>query len=96
MPNPTTVAAAQLRAILLVVSLPTPEIPLVVHVAISSRARDSIRAITRSHRTLGDVVRWGLAVSPARLVADVIKQDEFTQDVIVPYDDQLFLVYDTT
>lgn len=67
-----------------------------MHARISSRERDSIRATTRSHRTLADVVRWGLAVTPARLVADVIKQDEFTQDVIVPYDDRLFLVYDTT
>jgi hypothetical protein len=78
------------------VSLPAPEIPLVVHAALSSRERDSIRAITRSQRTLADVVRWGLAVKPSRLVADVIKQDEFTQDVIVPYDDHLYLVYDTT
>jgi hypothetical protein len=78
------------------VSLPTPEIPLVVHAAISTRDRDSIRAITRSHRTLGDVVRWGLAAKPERLVREVIKQDELTQDVIIPYDDDLFLVYDTT
>lgn len=78
------------------VSLPTPEIPLVVHAALSSRERDTIRAVTRSQRTLADVVRWGLAVTPARLVEDVIKQDEFTQDVIVPYDDRRYLVYDTT
>lgn len=73
------------------------ELPLRVQ-ASSLTARDvaSIRAETASHRTLADVVRWGLAVSPQRLVTNVIKQDEFTQDVVVPYLGELFLVYDTS
>jgi hypothetical protein len=48
------------------------------------------------HRTLEDVVRWGLACVPPRIVADVVTQDEFTHDVVVPYGDGLYLVYDTT
>ena len=27
---------------------------------------------------------------------DLVVQDEYTHDVVVPYDDELFLVYDTT
>ena len=52
------------------------------------------------HRNLNDVMKWALA-HPAGtfippVVADVIVQDEFTHDVIVPYRDGLVLVYDTT
>ncbi|MET0751988.1 MAG: hypothetical protein ABWZ66_01380 [Pyrinomonadaceae bacterium] len=51
------------------------------------------------HRTLGKVLAWagsqpGNDFLP-QIVAEVITQDEFTHDVIVPYKN-LFLVYDTT
>jgi hypothetical protein len=55
-----------------------------------------IEAIVARHRTLADVVEWGLAQTPPRLVADVIVQDEYTHDVIVPLDEKRWLVYDTT
>ncbi len=52
-----------------------------------------------NHKTLGQVLTWATAkpkheFSP-QIVAEVITQDEFTHDIIVPYKD-LFLVYDTT
>ena len=58
-----------------------------------------IEAESAKHKTLGDVLNW-TATKPKRyfvpqIVAEVITQDEFTHDVIVPYRD-LFLVYDTT
>lgn len=57
----------------------------------------SVQAVVESQRTLEDVVRWGLAQSPARLVCDVVVQDEYTHDVVVPWsDDRSFLVYDAT
>ena len=48
---------------------------------------------------LGDVLKWAAGkpkneVHP-RYVAEVITQDEFTHDIIVPYRN-VFLVYDTT
>jgi hypothetical protein len=51
------------------------------------------------HDSLRDVLAWaGLRpkdqVHP-QLIADVITQDEFTHDVIMPYQN-VFLVYDTT
>jgi hypothetical protein len=63
---------------------------------IDERERASLAAETASHRTLADVVRWGLAFNPPRMVCDVIKQDEFTQDVIVPHRGGRYLVYDTS
>ena len=51
------------------------------------------------HKTLGRVLTWANLQSKSdflpQIVAEVITQDEFTHDVIVPYGD-LFLVYDTT
>lgn len=51
-------------------------------------------------QNLNDVMRWALAYPGVMfipsVVSQVIVQDEFTHDVIVPYRDGLVLVYDTT
>ena len=66
-------------------------------VGLDTEAMRSIEALVRGQRTLEDVVRWGLRREPPILIADVITQDEFTQDVVVPLPDGAgFLVYDTT
>jgi hypothetical protein len=44
---------------------------------------------------LQDVIRWGFSQSPPNDVADVVIQDEFTHDVVLPWRD-VFLVFDTT
>ena len=51
-----------------------------------------------NHKTLGNVLTWaGLQKENflPQIVAEVVTQDEFTHDVVVPYKN-LFLVYDTT
>lgn len=52
-----------------------------------------------THKTLVQVMTWVNAQPKAnflpQIVAEVITQDEFTHDVIIPYKN-LFLVYDTT
>ena len=51
-------------------------------------------------QNLGDVLKWALAhpsgVFTPTVIAGVVVQDEFTHDVIVPWRDNLTLVYDTT
>ncbi|HKP68088.1 MAG TPA: hypothetical protein VJV05_02315 [Pyrinomonadaceae bacterium] len=51
------------------------------------------------HAGLRDVLAWASTKSSSdrhqQIVAEVVTQDEFTHDVIVPYRD-VFLVYDTT
>ena len=51
------------------------------------------------HKTLRTVLIWANSKPKQdflpQIVAEVITQDEFTHDVIVPYKN-LFLVYDTT
>jgi hypothetical protein len=49
-----------------------------------------------AQRTLDEVVRWGLRDDPPRVVTNVVVQDEYTHDVVMPYRGPLFLVYDTT
>jgi hypothetical protein len=45
--------------------------------------------------TLADVVRFGLAQSPPQTIVDVVVQDEFTHDVVLPWNGQ-YLVFDAT
>ena len=45
---------------------------------------------------LQDVVRWAFALTPPSNVSDVIVQDEFTHDVVIPWRQSLHLVFDTT
>jgi hypothetical protein len=37
------------------------------------------------------VVTWALNRSPSRMVVDVVKQDEFTQDVVLPYEGDVIM-----
>lgn len=50
-------------------------------------------------KTLGQVLIWANSKSKKdflpQIVAEVVTQDEFTHDVIIPYKD-FFLVFDTT
>jgi hypothetical protein len=57
---------------------------------------DDLLAIASRHRTLEEVVRWSLVLTPPRLIARVVIQDEYTHDVVLPYADGVYLVYDTT
>lgn len=54
-----------------------------------------LAALTAHHTTLEKLLSWCMSHIPALRFAAMIAQDEFTSDVIVPFED-LFLVYDTT
>lgn len=51
-------------------------------------------------KDLKDVMNWALTEPTGsfipQVVAEVVIQDEFTHDVIIPWCDGLVLVYDTT
>jgi len=58
-----------------------------------------LERILAKHKTLGRALRWASA-QPRKdflpqMVAEVVTQDEFTHDVVIPYK-KVFLVYDTT
>jgi hypothetical protein len=64
---------------------------------ISEEALAELEDAVRDHTTLERVVRWSMFRSPRRLIDKVVKQDEYTLDVVLPLDDEgLCLVYDTT
>ena len=58
--------------------------------------RDKLAAVVERHLGLDDIFAWGRTQSPPIHPADVIKQDEFTYDVLVPLPSGRWLVYGTT
>ena len=73
---------------------------IVNHADLSSELIARIEGELSGQQNLNGVMKWALShpqgVFIPSIVADVIVQDEFTHDVIIPYRDGLVLVYDTT
>jgi hypothetical protein len=46
--------------------------------------------------TLADVLHWARAQAPPRTVAEIVTQDEYTHDVVIPFDGSHFLAFDAT
>jgi hypothetical protein len=46
-------------------------------------------------QTLADLMRWCERQQPRAQVIEIVTQDEYTHDVVLPFD-QAFLVFDTT
>jgi len=55
-----------------------------------------LRVALAGHGTLERVLQWGRAQTPPRRVEEIITQDEFTHDVLVPVDNSQYLAYDVT
>jgi hypothetical protein len=54
-------------------------------------------AFELAHRyTLADVLAWARTQSPPRTVAEIVTQDEYTHDVVMPFDGSHFLALDAT
>ena len=58
--------------------------------------RDQLALMVKPLGTLAEVIRWGLSLSPERSVVDVVIQDEYTHDVVMDWDDDRHLVFNTT
>jgi hypothetical protein len=73
---------------------------VVNHANISPEEISQLESELSGQQNLNDVMKWALSHPKGMfipsVVANVIVQDEFTHDVIVPYRDGLVLVYDTT
>lgn len=67
---------------------------------LSPETMAGIAADLRGQENLKDVMAWALSQTPGpfipSVVAQVVVQDEFTHDVVVPWRDGLVLVFDTT
>ena len=79
-----------------------PDTPMRVmnHANLQTETIASIAGELSAQENLKDVMSWAfsypLGTFIPSVVAEVIVQDEFTHDVIVPWRDGLVLVYDTT
>ena len=62
---------------------------------LSSELLAALKTELKGLTILQDVIRWGFSQTPPSDVADVVIQDEFTHDVVLPWRD-VFLVFDTT
>jgi hypothetical protein len=71
-------------------------ITLVDYAALSPRERTQLANTVTQHRGLDDIFTWGRSQVPAVIPTDVVKQDEFTHDVLVPIPSGRWLVYGTT
>ena len=56
----------------------------------------SIQTALLGQNNLESVIRWGEAQNSSRRITEIITQDEFTHDVVLPFDEGIYLVYDTT
>ena len=64
--------------------------------SIAGRDLTRFRIALRDLRTLATILDWLAVQEPPRVVHDVVTQDEYTHDVIVPWSERLVLVFDTT
>ena len=63
---------------------------------VGDRELARFRIALRELRSLGSVLGWMTAQDPPRAVNNIVTQDEYTHDVIVPWSERLVLVFDTT
>ena len=71
-------------------------IALTDYARVSEGERAAIEAIVRNQTSLERVLNWGRSLTPPRDVEEILTQDEYTHDVVVRFERDLFLVYDTT
>jgi hypothetical protein len=57
---------------------------------------ESIRILVESHTTLERALTWFFAQSPSLAPEDLVAQDEFSYDLLVPFRDNIYLSYDTS
>ena len=71
-------------------------VPISYQVPLGPASSAEIERAIGQHSTLEQVLNWCQARQPPQWVADIVTQDEFTLDVIVRFDADRYLVYDTT
>jgi hypothetical protein len=63
--------------------------------SLPGEVRTTIEREVRPLRSLEQVARWAFSRRPRSEIADVVVQDEYTHDVVVPWRG-IHLVFDTT
>ncbi len=63
---------------------------------ISETRLSAIEKITSQHKTLEQIMTWTFQQAPPLIIDNMISQDEFSIDVVLRYDVDLYLVYGVT
>lgn len=71
-------------------------IPLIDRAQLEPTEREQLAAEIADQTTLGDVLEWGLAQKPVRQPEEIVTQDEYTHDVVIPIRPPLYLAYDVS
>jgi hypothetical protein len=72
------------------------DVPLIDLSAMDATARDKLARAVASQTTLERALDWGRSRSPPLQVETILTQDEYTHDVLIPFEGGRYLVYDTT
>lgn len=71
-------------------------LPLHDYAGVSADELAFLRATFCGFATLEQLLDWGRDLEPPIGIADVIAQDEYSHDVLVPLPDRRWLAFDTT
>jgi hypothetical protein len=71
-------------------------VPLIDYANLHAESRAALEVAVADQTTLGKALDWCRQHSPPLAVEDILTQDEYTHDVLVPYRSSLYLVYDAT
>ena len=69
--------------------------PLIDYASLDEASRLRLAAIVASQTTLEQALDWGRTQRPAVDVESILTQDEYTHDVLIPFEGR-YLVSDTT
>ena len=71
------------------------EIPLVDYASLDEATRTRLAAILAVQTSLERVLNWAREQRPPIDIESILTQDEYTHDVLIPFEGR-YLVYDTT
>jgi hypothetical protein len=70
--------------------------PFTNYTGVADEELQALARVVQNHHRLDDIFTWGRSQSPPVYPAEVVKQDEFTHDVLVPLHGGRYLVYGIT
>lgn len=77
------------------VTSPHVDIPLIDYASLDEATRRRLAAVVANHTSLERALNWGRAQTPPVAVEAILTQDEYTHDVLIPFEGR-YLAYDTT
>ena len=71
-------------------------VPLIDYAGLDALMLQALAKAVATQTTLERALDWGRSHTPPLNVETILTQDEYTHDVVVPFEGGCYLVYDTT